>query len=103
MSVHVSIGLKSRLESILVIGATRRPDSIDRALRIQGRFGMEIALGIPDEKTREAILRNLSKKMTLSPNIDLKAVAKATPGFLGGDLNDVKRQAGLQALKRLTR
>nr|KAG5710763.1 hypothetical protein BaRGS_035165 [Batillaria attramentaria] len=95
--------LNTKSESILVLGATNRPDAIDPALRVPGRFDIEISLGIPDQKAREAILCKLCQKMRLSSDFDFKTVARACPGYVGGDLVALKRQAGLLAVKRCSR
>jgi ribosome biogenesis ATPase len=86
---------------VVVIGATNRPDSIDAALRRAGRFDREIALGIPSEASREAILRVLSKRLRLSGDFDFKAVARRTPGFVGADLAALMKEAAALAVKRI--
>lgn len=86
---------------VMVIGATNRPDAIDPALRRAGRFDHEIALGVPDEEGREQILRVLAKKLRLSGNFDFKALAKATPGYVGADLTALTGAAGILAVKRI--
>ncbi|XDG03385.1 hypothetical protein ABKA04_003000 [Annulohypoxylon sp. FPYF3050] len=74
---------------VVTLAATNRPDSIDPALRRAGRFNREISLGIPNEASREAILRKMLCNSNLSPDFDFKAIAKKTPGFVGADLKDV--------------
>ncbi|KAI1136674.1 AAA-domain-containing protein [Hypoxylon sp. FL0543] len=74
---------------VVTIAATNRADSIDPALRRAGRFDREINLGIPDEASREAILRKMLSKCDVSPDVDYKQLAKATPGFVGADLKDL--------------
>ncbi|KAG7673664.1 hypothetical protein KSW81_006861 [Nannochloris sp. 'desiccata'] len=86
---------------VVVIGATNRPDSIDAALRRAGRFDREIAMGIPSEASREAILRVLSKRLRLSGDFDFKAVARRTPGFVGADLAALMKEAAALAVKRI--
>jgi ribosome biogenesis ATPase len=86
---------------VVVIGATNRPDSIDAALRRAGRFDREIAMGIPSEASREAILRVLSKRLRLSGDFDFKAVAHRTPGFVGADLAALMKEAAALAVKRI--
>ncbi|PWN19107.1 AAA-domain-containing protein [Microstroma glucosiphilum] len=88
-------------KAVMVIGATNRPDAIDAALRRAGRFDHEIALGVPDEAGREQILRVLAKKLRLSGDFDFKALAKATPGYVGADLNALTGAAGILAVKRI--
>ncbi|KAI0385338.1 AAA-domain-containing protein [Hypomontagnella monticulosa] len=74
---------------VVTLAATNRPDSIDPALRRAGRFNREISLGIPNETSREAILRKILQNSKLSPEMDFKLLAKRTPGFVGADLKDV--------------
>lgn len=86
---------------VMVIGATNRPDAIDPALRRAGRFDHEIALGVPDEDGREQILRVLAKKLRLGGHFNFKALAKATPGYVGADLTALTGAAGILAVKRI--
>ncbi|CCG84687.1 protein of unknown function [Taphrina deformans PYCC 5710] len=86
---------------VLIIGATNRPDSLDAALRRAGRFDREICMGVPDEKSREQILSVLCRKLNLSGDMDLKILAKMTPGFVGADLNALTAAAGVVAIKRI--
>ncbi|KAI1376099.1 AAA-domain-containing protein [Hypoxylon crocopeplum] len=74
---------------VVTLAATNRPDSIDPALRRAGRFDREISLGIPNEATRESILRKMLQHNKVSPEMDYKLLAKRTPGFVGADLKDV--------------
>ena len=73
-------------QTVIVMGATNRPDAIDPALRRAGRFDREIALGIPDTAARERILRVLCERMRLAGDLDLGALAKRCNGFVGADL-----------------
>ncbi|KAI1269913.1 putative AAA family ATPase/60S ribosome export protein Rix7 [Xylariaceae sp. FL1019] len=84
---------------VVTLAATNRPDSIDPALRRAGRFDHEISLGIPNEPAREAILRKMLNKIKVSDDVDVKMLAKRTPGFVGADLESLISQAQ----KRLTR
>ncbi|KDQ59108.1 hypothetical protein JAAARDRAFT_33836 [Jaapia argillacea MUCL 33604] len=86
---------------VIVIGATNRPDSLDVALRRAGRFDHEICMGVPDEEGREKILRVLSQSLRLSGDFDFKALAKATPGYVGADLAALTGAAGIVAVKRM--
>ena len=86
---------------VMVIGATNRPDSLDPALRRAGRFDHEIALGVPDEAGREEILKILCASLRLSGDFDLRALAKATPGYVGADLVALTAAAGIRAVKRI--
>ncbi|KAI1210319.1 AAA-domain-containing protein [Annulohypoxylon truncatum] len=74
---------------VVTLAATNRPDSIDPALRRAGRFNREISLGIPNEASREAILRKMLCNSKVSSDFDYKLIAKRTPGFVGADLKDV--------------
>lgn len=73
---------EKKLGYVLVIGATNRPDSLDRALRRPGRFDREIALGVPDENARQTILSLLIKKLRIDGSVDLQRIAKSTPGLI---------------------
>ncbi|OBT85857.1 hypothetical protein VE02_06060 [Pseudogymnoascus sp. 03VT05] len=86
---------------VIIIAATNRPDSIDPALRRAGRFNKEINLGVPNEASREKILRALTQKLMLPDEFDFLKLAKMTPGFVGADLNDVVSVAGTEAMKRM--
>jgi ribosome biogenesis ATPase len=84
----------------LVIGATNRPDSIDAALRRPGRFDREIVLGIPDEASREKILKVLCRNLTVEPDLDWRFLAKNTPGYVGADLMALVGEADEFAMDR---
>ncbi|VDH97182.1 ribosome biogenesis ATPase [Mytilus galloprovincialis] len=86
---------------VLVIGATNRPDSLDPALRRAGRFDKEICLGIPDESSRERILRVLCRNLKLAENFDYKFLARNTPGYVGADLTSLTREAAMVAVNRV--
>ena len=88
------------LQSVVVIGATNRPNLIDPALLRPGRFDELIYVGVPDRAGRERILRIQTGKMPLAADVDLAAVAGRTERFTGADLEDVVRRAGLNALRR---
>lgn len=87
-------------KAVIVLAATNRPDSLDPALRRGGRFDKEINLGVPNEAVREQILRALTRQMVLADSLDFQRLAKATPGFVGADLNDLVSTAGSAAIKR---
>jgi ribosome biogenesis ATPase len=74
---------------VIVLAATNRPDSLDPALRRGGRFDTEINLTVPNEPTREAIIRKLLRTKHVSEDIDYKKLAKMTAGFVGSDLHDL--------------
>ncbi|OAQ30143.1 AAA-domain-containing protein [Linnemannia elongata AG-77] len=86
---------------VMIIGATNRPDSLDPALRRAGRFDLEINIGVPDQDSREQILRVMASKLKLSGDFDFKELAKLTPGYVGADLNALTAAAGVAALKRI--
>ncbi|XP_015938856.1 cell division control protein 48 homolog C [Arachis duranensis] len=86
---------------VLVIGATNRPDALDPALRRPGRFDREIVVGIPDESSREHILTMLTRNLKLEGSLDLKHIARSTPGYVSADLVAVVKEAGNLAIKRI--
>ena len=86
---------------VIIIGATNRPDSLDKALRRAGRFDKEIGLGVPDEMARSQILEKMCQRMKLTGNIDFKSLAKITPGYVGADLNSLVAEAGMIGVKRI--
>ncbi|KAJ3431113.1 nuclear valosin-containing protein-like [Anaeramoeba flamelloides] len=90
-------------KTVIVIGATNRPDSLDNALRRAGRFDKEIVLGIPDEKSRIEILKVVTKNMKLEDpeNFNFSLLARKTPGYVGADLFSLKENAGVQAIQRI--
>ncbi|GGA51441.1 CDC48 family AAA ATPase [Sphingomonas psychrolutea] len=88
------------LQSVVVIGATNRPNLIDPALLRPGRFDELIYVGVPDRPGRERILKIQTGKMPLAADVDLSTVAARTDRFTGADLEDVVRRAGLNALRR---
>ena len=87
-------------EGIIVIAATNRQDVLDPALLRPGRFDRRIMVGRPDVKGREAILKVHSKNKPLSPDVDLKVIARQTPGFAGADLENLLNEAALVAARR---
>ncbi len=87
------------LKDVVIIGATNRADMIDPALLRPGRFDKLILIPLPDLETRESILNVHSKKMPLNKNINLKEIAKQTEGFSGADLEDLCREAGMEAMR----
>ncbi|KAJ8658799.1 hypothetical protein O0I10_005525 [Lichtheimia ornata] len=92
---------KTDNKPVMIIGATNRPDSLDPALRRAGRFDREISMGVPDEKAREKILRVLAEKLRLEGDFDFPSLARATPGYVGADLQALITQAGVIAVKRI--
>ena len=85
--------------SIIIIAATNRPDILDTALLRPGRFERQIAVSLPDIKGREEILRVHAKNKPLGKDIDLKILAKRTPGFTGADLQNLLNEASLLAAR----
>lgn len=86
---------------VVMIGATNRPDSLDPALRRAGRFDHEIEMGVPTVEGREEILRVLCSALSLSGDVDIRWLAKATPGYVGADLTSLTTEAGVVAVKRI--
>ena len=88
------------LQSVVVIGATNRPNLIDPALLRPGRFDELVYVGVPDKAGRERILRIQTEKMPLAADVDLGSIAEQTQRYTGADLEDVVRRAGLVALRQ---
>lgn len=82
-------------EGIIVMAATNRPDILDPAILRPGRFDRQIAVGLPDVKAREAILRVHTRTKPLDEDVDLQVVAKRTPGFTPADLENLTNEAAL--------
>ncbi|HEX6973154.1 MAG TPA: ATP-dependent zinc metalloprotease FtsH [Vicinamibacterales bacterium] len=89
-------GFESR-RGIVVVAATNRQDILDPALLRPGRFDRQVTVGNPDVKGREAILRVHSRKVTMDPRVDLRSIARGTPGFSGADLANLINEAALFA------
>lgn len=85
---------------VIVIGATNIPEMVDPALRRPGRFDREIAIPVPNEEGRLAILKIHSRRMPLSNDVDLERLAEITYGFVGADLEMLCKEAGMVALRR---
>ncbi len=85
--------------NIIVIAATNRPDILDNALLRPGRFDRQIYINAPDVKGREQILNVHAKNKQISPEVDLKILAKRTPGFTGADLQNLLNEAALLAAR----
>ena len=86
--------------SVIVIGATNRPDVLDAALLRAGRFDRRVAVQPPDRTGREAILRVHTRGVPLGPDVDLARIAAATPGMVGADLANLVNEAALTAARR---
>ncbi|MGE0845329.1 MAG: ATP-dependent zinc metalloprotease FtsH [Flavobacteriaceae bacterium] len=87
-------------EGIILIAATNRPDVLDPALLRPGRFDRQVVVPNPDVIGREKILKVHIRKVPLAPNVDLKVVARGTPGFSGADLANLVNEAALLAARR---
>lgn len=86
--------------NIILVAATNRPDVLDPALLRPGRFDRRVVLDRPDVRGREAILKVHVKGKPLAPNIDLGVLARATPGFVGADLENLVNEAAILAARR---
>lgn len=82
-------------QGIIIIAATNRPDVLDKALLRPGRFDRQISVSLPDLAGREAILSVHAKKVKLAPDVNLKIIARGTPGFSGADLANLINEAAL--------
>ncbi|WP_336278526.1 ATP-dependent zinc metalloprotease FtsH [Bartonella sp. CB175] len=87
-------------ESIILIAATNRPDVLDPALLRPGRFDRQVVVPNPDVIGREQILKVHVRNVPLAPNVDLKVLARGTPGFSGADLMNLVNEAALMAASR---
>lgn len=87
-------------EGVIIIAATNRPDVLDPALLRPGRFDRQVAVGRPDTKGREEILKIHSRNKPLAPDVDLKDIAKGTIGFVGADLENLMNEAALLAARK---
>jgi len=85
--------------NVIIIAATNRPDILDPALLRPGRFDRRVILDQPDIKGREAILEVHARGKPLAPDVDLKTIAKATPGFVGADLENMINEAAILAAR----
>jgi cell division protease FtsH len=87
-------------EGVIIIAATNRPDVLDPALLRPGRFDRQVVVDIPDIKGREKILAVHTKKIPLSREVDLKIIARGTPGFTGADLANLVNESALLTARR---
>ncbi|HEU0247688.1 MAG TPA: ATP-dependent zinc metalloprotease FtsH, partial [Gaiellaceae bacterium] len=87
--------------SVIVLGATNRPDVLDQALLRPGRFDRRVAVQPPDRAGREAILRVHTRGVPLGPDVDLARIAATTPGMVGADLANLVNEAALTAARRM--
>ena len=90
----------SPTEEVILVAATNRPDVLDPALLRPGRFDRQISVDPPDVKGREEILRVHTRNVVLDKSVDLKTLARRTPGFSGADLANSVNEAALLAARR---
>ncbi|MEQ1834493.1 MAG: ATP-dependent zinc metalloprotease FtsH [Candidatus Eisenbacteria bacterium] len=87
-------------EGVIIIAATNRPDVLDPALMRPGRFDRQIVVDWPDVRGREGILKVHTRKLPLGEDVDLKLIARETPGMSGADLANIANEAALLAARR---
>ena len=87
-------------EGVIIIAATNRPDVLDPALLRPGRFDRQVVVSLPDIIGREKILKVHSKKISMTPDINLRTVARGTPGFSGADLANLVNESALLAARK---
>ena len=87
-------------ESVIVLGATNRPEVLDQALLRPGRFDRRVVVSPPDRAGREAILKVHTRSVPLGPDVDLGGLASSTPGMVGADLANLVNEAALLAARR---
>ncbi len=92
-------GFESK-EGVIIIAATNRPDVLDPALLRPGRFDRQVVVDMPDMKEREDILRLHCSKLPMGVDVDLRRVARATPGSSGADLANLANEAALYAARK---
>ena len=86
-------------KGVVILAATNRPESLDKALLRPGRFDRRIPVELPDLRGREAILKVHAKKVRLEGDIDFTAIARATAGASGADLANIINEAALRAVR----
>ena len=86
-------------EEVIVMSATNRPDVLDTALLRPGRFDRQVVLGRPDWRAREEILQVHTRRVPLADDVELRVVARATPGMCGADLENLVNEAALLAAR----
>ena len=86
-------------DGVIIVAATNRRDVLDPALLRPGRFDREVQVPIPDIKGREKILKVHGKKIKIGPNVDLRIIARGTPGMSGADLANLVNEAALMAAR----
>ena len=86
-------------KGVVILAATNRPETLDKALLRPGRFDRRVPVELPDLRGREAILKVHAKKVKLSNDIDLNTIARATPGASGADLANIINEGALRAVR----
>ena len=86
-------------DGVILVAATNRPDVLDPALLRPGRFDRRVVVGRPDVRGREEVLRVHAKKVPLAEDVDLRVLARGTPGFSGADLANMVNEAALNAAR----
>ena len=86
-------------DGVIIVAATNRRDVLDPALLRPGRFDREVQVPVPDIKGREKILKVHGKKIKIGPNVDLRIIARGTPGMSGADLANLVNEAALMAAR----
>ena len=89
------------LKGVFIIGATNRPDILDPALLRAGRFDRSIQIPLPDERSRMEIINIHTKGMALAKDVDKEKIVKATEGFNGAEIENLVREAGMNAIRRI--
>ena len=87
-------------EGIILVAATNRPDVLDPALLRPGRFDRQVVVPNPDILGREAILKVHIKKISIAPDVDIRTIARGTPGFSGADLANIVNESALLAARK---
>jgi len=87
-------------KGVIIMGATNRPDVLDTALLRPGRFDRRITVGIPDIREREAIISLHMRNKPIAREVDIKVLARRTPGFAGSDIENLVNEASLLAARR---
>jgi cell division protease FtsH len=88
-------------QTVIVLAATNRPETLDPALLRPGRFDRQVLVDRPDLSGREAILKIHAQQVKLGPDVDLRAIATRTPGFAGADLANLVNEAALLAARQM--
>ena len=87
-------------EGVIIIAATNRPDVLDPALLRPGRFDRQVVVSNPDIIGREKILKVHVKKIKMAPDVNLRTIARGTPGFSGADLANLVNESALLAARK---